>query len=81
MGPDPERSRGTRCRPAAGRSTSAGGRCSPCSPETQTVCVFGLWYLLYCVLLSPRSRSFWSLVGCPMMWCRFVQCRGVTHYK
>ncbi len=42
-----------------------------------SVCV--LWFvslvfccIVSCVLLSPPSRSFWSLIGCPMMWCMFV---------
>ncbi len=58
-GPDPERSRGTRCRPAAGRSTSAGGRCSPCSPETQAVWVFGICCIVFCYLLALVLSGLW----------------------
>ncbi len=36
------------------------------------VCVFGICCIVSCVLLSPPSCSFWSLIGCPMMWCMFV---------
>ncbi len=37
-----------------------------------TVCVFGICCVVSCVLFSPPSHSYWSLVGCPMMCCMFV---------